>query len=604
MTFRHSFLLPPLTAVSLACVASVAFAQTHGAAFAANLASSTEQIASIDPAVPPAAGKPCVVELFNDRPWPQEYVYIENDPSYSYTPPAACPPPWSKIILKLDMQSTRRTVVDTLGMDLANVRLFHGATPHYDGVVNWHVERDLTDYGALFKQPQIGLLWSSQNPEAIDYVTDSFAFHAHAELLFYRSSAATPPPRVPDVVIGISADAPVALPHNIVRAYMDVETDAQNNPYWYTCYADDVGGLPLTEFVAPGGAPKISLHPPLQGCGGGNFREIKIGVDGTPAGIAPAFPLIVADMNWTAHNSADQPITTPELLNFKPYRVDLTPFAAVLSAPGTHTVAADNGGSTLLLYLDPHRSQVSGAVTLNTLATENGAATDTDTLKQSGNTILGTINTQEHRDFEIRGFVLGSSGRIDSRVHQIDDFASTQFFHLIGPQIPNITAHKLYNQNLSMRNSVQQVSSRKIGNRVIARERIHVQYPLDMVYYMETVQTVMDGFDIEFLNTNITFKQARVIDQDHWRQTLGHFSSHVHDRFYSIRTGGDQQPDPQWHSFTARNYRDTEGSCYKASMASQNGSITGTTYGQGCPGDRNWVIWFAHPDGSPGPVSW
>ncbi|HUB89850.1 MAG TPA: hypothetical protein VMA74_08975 [Dyella sp.] len=28
------------------------------------------QIASVDPPVPRAAGQPCVVELFNSRPWP------------------------------------------------------------------------------------------------------------------------------------------------------------------------------------------------------------------------------------------------------------------------------------------------------------------------------------------------------------------------------------------------------------------------------------------------------------------------------------------------------------------------------------------------------
>ncbi|HUB89849.1 MAG TPA: peptide-N4-asparagine amidase, partial [Dyella sp.] len=338
----------------------------------------------------------------------------------------------------MDIQSIRRSVVDTLGMDLANVRLFRDAVPRYGGAtngspVNWHVERDLTDYSALFKLPQSGLLWSTQNFDAVDFIVDSFAFNASAKLVFYPATAATPAPRVPDAVIAAN-QGQVNLPHNIERAYLDVENDYPGNAFWYTCVSNDSGNLTLDDIFAPGGTPyDTSIYPPRQGCGGGDFQEIHIGVDGTPAGIAPAFPLVVADLNWSLQNSANQPITTLEMLNFKPYRVDLTPFAAILSAPGAHNVTADNddaggGGATLLLYLDPHSSQVSGAVTLNTLASENGAATDTDTLKQTGETIRGDIKTREHRNFEIRGFVYTSHGRIDSRVQQTSDFISVQAF--------------------------------------------------------------------------------------------------------------------------------------------------------------------------------
>jgi hypothetical protein len=295
---------------------------------------------------------------------------------------------------------------------------------------------------------------------------------------------------VPDAVIAVNQgmDAPVNLPTNIVRAYLDVEGDYEDNPsdggnipttysqqpYWYSCYqsypADQSLSTAIASIYAPGGQPLVHIFPPAQGCAGGSFQEITVDVDGTPAGIAPAFPLVVADLNPFVLNSADQPITTLEMLNFKPYRVDLTPFAAVLSTAVPHNVTASNpegvnpldfpgyrgSGTTLLLYLDPHVSQVTGAVTLNTLATENGTPTVVDTVQPSGNIAQGVIKTQQQRDFDIRGFVITSQGRIDACVHQISHFSNTQTFHLESNALTlNVPVDEIYSQKISLTSSVQ-----------------------------------------------------------------------------------------------------------------------------------------------------
>jgi hypothetical protein len=568
------------------------------------------QIASIDPPVPRPAGQPCVVQLLQNRAWPQDHVYVVNDPTYSYAPPVACPPPWSKVVLTLDIQSNRRSVVDWLGMDLANVRLFHTATPRYGGNAYWHVERDLTDYSALFKAPQSGLLWSYTDPDnELDGDVFDFAFTANAQLLFYPATAAAPAPHVPDAVIAVNEGSPVDLPHNIVRAYLDVESDYQSNAFWYTCASNDSTAFPLGDAFAPGGIPFDSIFPPNQGCAGGSFQEIKVGVDGTPAGIAPAFPLIVADLSWALQNSADQPITTLEMLNFKPYRVDLTPFAGVLSAAGGHNVTADNetGGATLLLYLDPRKTQIVGAVTLNTLANENGAATDVVTLKQSGQTISGDIATRQQRNFEIRGYVYDSRGRVESTVHQTSHFTNTQAFLLEGPSQPpiNVLTDKLYRQALKLDSSVQETSSSTIGGRLISRDQINVQYPLALLYSIATqVFDQGDGWLIDYKRTEVSVDQQRTVDGDHYRPGAGYYTTHADGGFHSVLEGGDAQPDPRWQSSTTRDYRDTFGSCYRAAMKSDGGTITRLTHGEGCPRGRDEVIWFAHPDGSPGSDAW
>lgn len=569
---------------------------------------STNPVASVDPRVPRAAGQPCVVELLHNRPWPQAFVHMDIDPSITYVPPPACPPPWSKVILKLDVQSSRRTVLDSIGMDLARVRLFRSGAPHYDGESSWHVERDLTDYSALFRAPHTGRIWSAQNPDAVDWGWDYLqpVYHASAQLLFYPSTAATPAPRVPDAVIGLNEGTPVNLPHNIVRAYVDVENAfLVHHPIWYTCWSDDSAGVRLADVFAPGTEPKDAINPPVQGCGGGSFSEAQVRVDGRLAGIAPAFPLVIADLSWWYfRNSADLPIPTLEMLNTKPYRVDLSPFAAILSAPGAHSVT---NGSALLLYLDRNRPQVTGAVTFNTLATQNGTPTDTNTLTQNGDSVQGEIRTRLHRDFTIRGYVNTSSGRIDSSVHQTGDFSNLQRFHLEGPDRPDqydTPVDKLYVQDVWLTNSAVQTSRRSQGTRLISWDQTSTSYPLQLTWHIATTVMISDAYIVDFHRTNITVLQSRVVDGDHYKPGFGHYTTHAGARFYSTLKGGDEQTDPRWESYTTRNYRDNFGSCYHGELGSQDGTIVNRSLGGPCPGGRNRVRWFAHPDGSPYTLGW
>lgn len=569
----------------------------------------TDPVPSVDPRVPRAAGTPCQVELLHNRPWPQENVYMVVDPTITYVPPAACPPPWSKVILTLDVQTTRRSIVETLGMDLAHVRLFRSAVPRYEGLSRWHVERDLTDYSALFRTPHNGSIWSTQNPEAIDYEWPDHLpiYYASARLLFYPSTSATPAPRVPDAVIGVNRGSPVALPHNIVRAYVDVENGfLPDDPVWFTCVSDDSAGVRLGDVFAPGTNPATAINPPGQGCGGGSFRELKVRVDGTLAGIAPVFPMVIADLSWYHRNSANLPIPTLEMLNLKPYRVDLSPFAAVLSAAGPHDVST-GGAGTLLLYLDRNRPQVTGAVTLNTLATENGAPTDTNTVEQHGDSTQGDIRTREHRDFTIRGFVNTSVGRIDSSVHQTNDFSNVQAFHLEGPDRPDqydTPIEKLYVQHLWLTSTAVQTSRRSQGTRLISRDEVTTRYPLELSWHMAATVTLTDAFDVDFHRTNITVRQHRVVDGDHYKPGFGHYTTHAGARFFSTVKGGDEQTDPRWESFTTRSYRDNFGSCYVGELDSRGGTVIGRSLGTACPDGRNRVRWFAHPDGSPESLGW
>ena len=108
------------------------------------------------------------------------------------------------------------------------------------------------------------------------------------------------------------------MPTNVEAAYLDVFAQGQQgDEFWYTCAPNDVAAE-------------------LENCGNSSFREAEVTIDGTAAGVAPIYP-------WIFTGGIDpflwRPIPGVHTLNFEPYRVDLTPFAGVLSNGQPHTVA-------------------------------------------------------------------------------------------------------------------------------------------------------------------------------------------------------------------------------------------------------------------------
>jgi hypothetical protein len=123
-------------------------------------------------------------------------------------------------------------------------------------------------------------------------------------------------------------------------------------------------------------------------------------------------------------------------LNLAPYRVDLTPFAGVLSNGSPHTIAirvfnADDYFSTtatLLLFTDHGRSHVSGAVTSNTLAAAPTPTTTNALQTASDGSISGTVTVASQRSYAIAGYVETSHGRVATEVSQALAFSNAQTF--------------------------------------------------------------------------------------------------------------------------------------------------------------------------------
>lgn len=521
--------------------------------------------ATADPPVPRPATTPCAVQLFSNL------AFADFSPKpFTYTPPAGCPAPWAKVVLEADFSVTAGRQFDrTAQIAVGHVNVYYGTTAEPSASVSpsWHVERDLTDYSPLFRTAQSG----DVNLGNLVNSTYTGVLHGSARVLFYPTSHSAPAPRTADAVLPLSTDpggaallattasvlAPTfSLPANVESAYLDVIPQSQSNDeFWYTCVPNDVAGE-------------------LFSCGNTAFREAEVTIDGQPAGVAPVYPWIftggIDPLLW-------RPIPGVQTLNFLPYRVDLTPFAGVLSNGQPHQVGvsvynANNYflvAASLLLYLDHGAAHVTGAVTQNTIGAIPAPTVSENLATAADGTITGTVTTREQRAFTLAGYVNTSHGRVDTTVRQALSFSNQQQF---------IVSDAQYVQNITQSTQILSgVDTRQGGS--VAHTDQHFSYPLTL--------------DINFVaNADGSSQQTTTVDQKLESQTarlgippfLGLVSNAVKsadtllfDASGALTGYKDRQSSQDYFALS------TDG-CYSRSIASANGVLTSVTDGKGCGG--------------------
>jgi len=393
-----------------------------------------------DPNVTRPATTPCVVQLFSDA-----QFFDFNVENFNYAPPADCPGPWAKVVLEADISLNAGIQFDrTANFWLGPVNIYFGTTaePSTKLGPSWHIENDLTDYSAIFYIPKTGQA-SIGNTLCCGLTSTIFA---SASLEFYPLAEGQSPPVTADQVLGLSAGdsgGTVALntpsdmlsgtftfPLNVQAAYLDVYAQGQSNDeFWYTCAPNDVASE-------------------LQNCGSTGFRETEITIDGQLAGVAPVFP-------WIFTGGIDPflwfPLPGVQTLNFTPYRVNLTPFAGLLSDGLPHTIAlsvlnADSyfsATASLLVYRDPDTPLITGAITQNTLAAPSPVVTEN--LNVQPTFIAGTVNVSSNRNFVISGYINTSRGKVTTKVGQNMHFLNHQKYKITGTE---------YIENLSQATTV------------------------------------------------------------------------------------------------------------------------------------------------------
>jgi hypothetical protein len=320
----------------------------------------------------------------------------------------------------------------------------------------------------------------------------------NASLQFYPSESGAGRKGVPDVVLpleqsngsgGFNLPATVSsptdqfattftLPTNIEGVYLDVVSQSQStDEQWYACFPNDLSNI-----------------NELFGCGNTDFRETEVTIDGQPAGIAPVSPWVYTGF------LPDQWIPTPgaQTLNFVPYRVNLTPFAGLLSDGNQHTVSLSvfnddsyfSETASLLLYLDKGSSKTTGAVLKNTLTAPSPVVLEN--LHGTG-TVTGTIGVKSDRQFTIAGYVNTSQGRVSTSIDQHQDFFGSQKIKF---DTVNFT---VLDQKTSVRNKVTSSTTVSSGQGTVVTYddfsfpiTVDVILPVDSSAFGLTVSTTQD----------------------------------------------------------------------------------------------------------------
>jgi hypothetical protein len=533
---------------------------------AAQLKIGSGNTAFADPRVPRPHTTPCRVTLYKG------FTFDDFNPrSFTYTPPAACPGPWAKVILEANFSINQGRQFDrTANIWIGPTNIYFGTTaePSHNVARHWHVERDLTDYSSIFTVAQDGTV------DLGNLVNQTYTsiLHGNADILFYPLAQNQLPPRTADQVIAFSSgpaggtvaldtttdllEQTLTLPTNITDLYFDVFAQSQSNDeFWYSCVPNDVAGE-------------------LQSCGGTAFRESEVTIDGTPAGVAPVYP-------WIYTGGIDpylwRPIPGVQTMNFQPYRVNLTPFAALLDDGQPHTIAlsvfnADSyfsATASLLLYLDSASTQVTGALAENTLAIPVPTITENIHTAQNGN-IRGTVNTRSSHNFQISGYVNTSFGPVTTTVAQNIDFSNLQYFKILPLE---------YEQNIDQNTNIQSVvTTHNAGGHFV--DTVHQSWPVKLNI---TLFFHADGSILQTTTVNQYYERDREAKHEGQATSFSLLQDRVTstdglDLTSSFQITGNQNQSSAQDYFSS----DSTGYCYSRSIAATTGVLTSITNGQGC----------------------
>jgi len=519
-----------------------------------------------DPPVPRPHTTPCKVQLY------QQFKFDNfNAQSFPYAPPADCPGPWEKVILEVNLSITKGIQFDrTANIWIGPTNVYFGTTAEdqpNEGR-SWHVERDLTDYSSIFTVTQVGTV------DLGNLVNSTYTgiIYGSADVLFYPLAENQLPPRTADQVIAFSSgptggtvglnngtdllEQTVTLPTNITDAYLDVFAQGQSNDeFWYSCVPND-------------------LATELESCSNTAFRESEITIDGTPAGVAPVYP-------WIFTGGIDPflwiPIPGVQTLNFRPYRVNLTPFASLLDNGAPHTIALSvfnansyfSATASLLLYLDSNATQLTGAVTVNTLAVPAPSVFENISVAKNGN-IQGAVNTKSGHNFKISGYVSTPNGPVTTTVSQNINFTNLQYFKLTDTE---------YEQNINQNNTVySNVTINNAGGTFV--NVVNRNYPLLLNI---TVLVAPDGTETQTTTSNQYFELTEA-GRHNGKATT---SSVLQNRVTTTDTlnfdasgnftGNTNQASAQ-NFFTTN----STGYCYSRDLTAAANVLTSITNGVGC----------------------
>jgi hypothetical protein len=517
-----------------------------------------------DPPIPHPSTTPCTIQLYSN------FVFANFTPkTFQYTP--TCAGPWAKVILVATFSINAGRQFDrTANIWLGNTNIYFGTTaePSHNVSRVWRIQRDITDYSALLTAAQTGTVQLGNLVNS----TYTSILQGDAFVQFYPPDSVDPVPVTADQVLPLNSSPSTAglntttdqlaatftLPTNIERAYLDVFSQSQSNDeFWYTCVPNDVAAE-------------------LFSCGNTGFRESEVSIDGNPAGFAPVYP-------WIYTGGIDpylwRPIPGVQTLNFVPYRVDLTPFAASLNDGNPHTVAVSvfnadsyfSVSAALLIYQDHGSTHVTGGLINNTLAAAP-TPTVTENLVMVQGLPRGYVTVMSNRHSIVKGFVNTSHGKVVTSVEQTVYFTNRQHFLL---------TTTLYVQDITQRTDITATTS-TVDSAGTHKMAVVQHWPLTVDISQVT-------------NPDTTINQTTTINQSYqnaltrsdngttsfWSvvsNTVSPSDTLEFDSSFNV-LGNTGQANTQTY-----NTSNSTGYCYSRTLTAAGGVLTGVVKGQACSG--------------------
>jgi hypothetical protein len=527
---------------------------------------------SAEPSVTRPSTTPCVVSLFTG----QQFNNYSDKP-FSYAPPGDCKGPWSKVVFTADFNVTAGRQYDrTAKFFLGGANIYFGTTAEPRAALSpsWHVERDITDLSALLASSQPGIASLGNLYGVSGGVNYNGSITGSARLEFYPADRQNPAPAEPDAVLPLNPTGATtalqttndrltgtfpSLPRNIEGAYLELFSQSQaGDEFWYTCSPSSVAAQ-------------------LDGnCGNTGFRETEVYVDGKPAGIAPVLP-------WIYTGGIDpalwEPITGVQTLNFKPYLVDLTPFAGLLSDGAQHTVAMGvfnaNGEfdvtGTLLLYLDHGGSQVTGSVTENTLGAAPMPIIKADAPVIKNGTTQGLTYVTSLRTFRLSGVVNTSHGAVKTTIDETVDFGNYQFINF------NST---LYTQDITQLGGAYSIT-RKESGALTEETRKTTIYPFTFNYNSTTNADKSSSFGAHSYQQDFEY-ETRLVNGATTYSSSSQEEVGSTDN-YSLNPSGALITRTTGSNGSYKS-ADSLGHCYSRTLTSKNLKLTTVDDGANCGG--------------------
>lgn len=259
-----------------------------------------------------------------------------------------------------------------------------------------------------------------------------------------------------------------------------------------------------------------------------------------------------------------------------PYRVNLTPFAGLLSNGQPHTVSISvfnaNGyfedTASLLLYTDPNVEQVTGGIISDTLTAPSPAVAENLKTTTSGN-IFGNVGVTSNRNFVISGNAVTSAGNVLTTVAQNINFSNQQTFAITGTK---------YQQDINQRTLLESLATQSIEGKTTSVTRQTYNWPL-----VTDISVVVNSDGSEDQTTKINQQYqlnvaATPASQASFTSSL--FNAGAHVDTLEFDSSGNFVGNTGMTSGQRYSYSDSNGANYKCAIAAANNVLT--SFSGGC----------------------